>query len=149
MRRIGLLVLVVGLAACGSGASEEDLAAAAEPLVEAHELVEDFSFQIGAGMSRGDFIDRWPPVAAQVARALDDYVDDLPEGLPEADMEDLAAYGVAIANAGDLYTRAVETTRDFIFNDGSESDMNTALNQAEAAVDVLDSVRDRALTPGE
>ena len=146
-RLAGVFAFGLIVAACSS-MSEEALAEIAAPLIEAHEALEDFDFKISAGMSRGDFIEDWPDVASKVARGIRDYYDDLPDSVPEDDLADLNDYAKTIASTGDSFTEASAATRDFIYEDGDESDIRLSMFAASLGILVLDERKTAALTPG-
>lgn len=145
MRRATAIALVL-VGSCG-GATEEELTTAAEPLIEAHEALEDFQFKIDGGISRGGFADEWPAVSAQVRRNIDDYLDDPPD-LDGVDLEEMNAYAEAIATTNDAYGTTLEDLRAFFADEGTEEAFGLSLLMAGVSLEGLDSLREAALTPG-
>lgn len=148
-RVVLVTVLAVAVVACGPSAlSQEELDQLAEPLVTAHDALEDMQFQIESGISRGGFLDLWPTVAVEVRRGLDDFEESLTDDIPEGDLKDLEAYAEEIRATTEYWTDAASATRAFVFEDGPEAAMSDAMFRAQVSFLLLDPLKDAALTPG-
>jgi hypothetical protein len=148
--RLAPLAILVMAAACGSNVTAEDLAALADPVVEAQELLENFENQVAAGLTYGDMRTTWPPISAEVSGLLDD-VTDQPQAvtdLPEADRDELLDYAFAVALAHDRWAATSQAVSDFLSDDGPESEITTAYSDATQSMEDLDDLRRAALEPG-
>jgi len=139
------LLLVV--AACG-GVTGAELTELGEPLISAHDALEDLQVKVNSGLSRGDFLSEWPDVAAEVSRALDDYYESVPSGLSEVDKEELDAYASVIETAVKGWDVAALDTRAVIDGYGDDELLQQLMDLNELWFDALDIMKEAALTPG-
>ena len=144
MRTTRWILALALIAGCGSGANEEDLAAAVAPLVDAHDALEDWQFRVEAGLSYGDILSEWPDVSADVRSDLD--LEALELG--EDDSCDAVAYLTAIAAVHDQWSEVREAVRSFIQDEGSESLIASEYAQVDRMIDEMETTKPYALTPG-
>lgn len=147
-RRLALLTaLAVAVASCGSsGANAEELADEVAPLVEGHDALRDFMFQIEGGLTYGDLLAEWPTTSATVRRSLDDF--DI-ESSDDSNSCDATVYSLGIALAHDEMSGIHDAVGGYIRDDEPEWKIGTAFESAEVAMEALSAMRDDALAPGD
>jgi hypothetical protein len=143
---VELAAVILLLAGGCGGASADDLAEEVAPLVDAHDELRDFQAKVSAGLTYGDVLSDWPTVSARIVRELEDF--DL-EDHDEANSCDELTYYLAIATAHDDWAAVVSAVGEFIRDDGRESAISDAYDDADISMTVTSRLRDGALEPGD
>ena len=144
--KVLLIVAIAALVACGgSGLSEDELAATLAPLTDAHESLEDWQFQIEAGLNYGDTLSGWPEVSADVRGNLG------VESLAELDDEfcDASLYLIGLASLHDQWSEVVDAIRSYIADDEDEALIAAKYQQIDSISSRANELKANALRPGQ
>ena len=158
-----ILGLALATVVSGCGPSAEELAAqeaaeaaaeaarkegALKPLDDAFDELRQFQFEVEAGMTNDDILEKWPSISASVRSKIEDLDSErLKEVFSPEELPDVLAYADAIAAAHDEFAEMVKWVRSYVRYDTSRRPIRTNFEGAKGFLEEATSVRETIL-PG-